>query len=312
MKRWRNVRNFKQWPRWRTALTVVGLLTAFPTVVRGQANSPGGAFEVFRGIPYVARGRTHLHADLYVPAGPGPFPAVLLVHGGGWVSGYREQMNHHATVLVKNGFVALSISYRLAPRFQFPDPLIDCRDALTWFVENADRYQIDTGRLAGFGYSAGAQLVCLLGYEGKLQGDQRAGEQEVPVRLRALVAGGTPSDLADGIRFAILVPIYLGGTYDRFPERYRRASPVTHLSANCPPTFFYHGDVDHMVPAQGVRAMNHQLRELGVRSEVYWVAGKGHIGAFADTMAIQRAADFLSDVLGPARDAPANQGGKDG
>jgi hypothetical protein len=67
-----------------------------------------------------------------------------------------------------------------------------------------------------------------------------------------------------------------------------------------------------MVPIQSVQAMHGRLRELGVRTEVYWVAGRGHIGAFADTDAVQKAADFLSDVLRPGRDVPENSGEKDG
>ncbi len=280
------------------ALTVAGLLTLLSSVVEAQSEETTAAkLEIFRGVPYAARGSTHLGADIYVPAGQGPFPGVLMVHGGGWVSGYREQMREHARILAKNGFVVVTISYRLAPRFRFPDQLIDCRDALQWMGEHAGQYKIDPSRLAGFGYSAGAQLICLLGYASEHQLPISEGLGEARSRLRAVIAGGTPCDLAKGMRGTLLLYGYLGGSRDQFPERYRQASPVTHVSADCPPTFFFHGDVDRLVQLDSVRSMSSQLRGLGVRSEVYTVTGKGHLGAFHDGAAVEKAAEFLAEVL---------------
>jgi acetyl esterase/lipase len=161
--------------------------------------------------------------------------------------------------------------------------------------------------LAGFGYSAGAQLVCLLGFDSGLAGKQPAADDQTCPPLRAVVAGGTPCDLTAGTHGGLLRCVYLGGTRRQYPERYRQASPLNHLSACCPPTFFYHGDVDRMVGAEGVRTASRRLRELGVRSEVYWVKGKGHVATFADDAAIRQAAAFLTDVLGPAAEpAPAD------
>lgn len=307
----------KQLTRCRMALTIAGLLTLLPNVVEAQSEeSTAAQLEIYRGIPYAKRGSTHLAADIYVPAGQGPFPGVLMVHGGGWVSGYREQMSHHARILAKNGFAVVTISYRLAPRFRFPDQLIDCRDALQWMREHAGQYKIDPGRMAGFGYSAGAQLICLLGYENQHRLGHLTVESsgESRSQLRAVIAGGTPCDLAKGTHGTLLLYVYLGGTSDQFPERYRQASPVAHLSAACPPSFFYHGEVDRLVPREGVLAMSSQLRDLGVRSEVYMVTGKGHIGAFHDDAAIERAAEFLTEVLDCERSRAAapdvNDGGE--
>ncbi len=306
MRRLRSVQRLSDIVRCSAVLLVVGSGTPGAKLVGGEMEPVDAKRVVLRGIPYVARGRTHLQADVFLPEGAGPFPGVLMVHGGGWVSGYREQMNQHSRILAEKGFVVVSISYRLAPRFHFPAQLVDCQDALRWMVGNAERYHIDSTRLAGFGYSAGAQLVCLLGFDSGPSGQPGAADQTCP-RLRAVVAGGTPCDLTAGTYGGLLRCAYLGGTRRQYPERYRQASPLYHLSACCPPTFFYHGDVDRMVGAEGVRAASRRLRELGVRSEVYWVTGKGHVATFADDAAIRRAAAFLTDVLGPAAElAPAD------
>jgi acetyl esterase/lipase len=166
---------------------------------------------------------------------------------------------------------------------------------------------MDAKRLAGFGYSAGAQLICVLGFDARQVDRQAVAAGPTPPQLQAVVAGGTPCDLAQGTRCGLLRYVYLGGTPEQHPERYRQASPVTYLSASCPPTFFYHGTVDRMVGANGVLAVSRRLQELGVRCEVYRVPGKGHIAAFGDDTAIQKAADFLNDVLEPtAETTPGN------
>ncbi len=296
---------------WRTLL--LGILLPILQVLAGsvEADERGEAgVEIFRGVPYAKRGTTHLEADVYVPRGPGPFPGVLMLHGGGWVSGYRQQMNFHARMLAERGFTVATFSYRLAPRFTFPAQLVDCRDALRWMCEHAPQYKIDPTRLAGFGYSAGAQLICLLGNEAERESGtgMAAADCDPGGRLRALVAGGTPCDLASGAHGSFLPRVYLGGPPDKLPEVYRAASPVTHVSTGSPPTFFYHGEVDRLVHPAGAEAMSSRLRELGVRSELYLVPGKGHIGAFHDDLAIEKAADFLADVLAIANSAPPAPG----
>src|SRR5437016_557997 len=76
--------------------------------------------EVLRGQVYVARDSGKLEADVYLPRGAGPFPAMLVVHGGAWRLGSRAQLAAIADEFAQHGYTAVAISYRLAPQDKFP------------------------------------------------------------------------------------------------------------------------------------------------------------------------------------------------
>ena len=92
--------------------------------------STTGKYEMLANIPYVTRGEQPLRMNLYVPEGEGPFPAVMLVHGGAWRMGNRWHMHSVAQKLASRGYTVASISYRFAPAHRFPAQLEDCADAV--------------------------------------------------------------------------------------------------------------------------------------------------------------------------------------
>lgn len=98
--------------------------------------------------------------DLRIPDGPGPFPAAILVHGGGFDGGHRDtNVRPLFDVLTQAGFAWFSVDYRLAPEFQFPQAIEDLNSAIVWVKANAAKYHLDTGRIALIGESAGGFLV---------------------------------------------------------------------------------------------------------------------------------------------------------
>src|SRR5919112_1137172 len=84
-------------------------------------------------IEFVKRGNESLTLDAYVPDGPGPFPAVIIVHGGGFVRGDKQTyVKPLFPVLTDAGFAWFTINYRLAPKATFPEPVHDVEDAVRW------------------------------------------------------------------------------------------------------------------------------------------------------------------------------------
>ncbi|MDP6447026.1 MAG: alpha/beta hydrolase [Pirellulaceae bacterium] len=242
-----------------------------------------------RGVTYVTRGDESLVADVYIPPGEGPFPGVLMVHGGAWAAGSRWNMLIHANQLARNGYTCVSINYRHAPKHKHPAQYEDCRAALKWMVKHAADYKIDTKRLAGYGYSAGGHLVALLGLR------ERVGEP----KLRAIVAGGAPCDfqwVADDSQSLVY---FLGSTRGRDPDLYKAASPLTFASRDDPPVFFFHGGRDALVPIESPRRLHQRLTELGVKSEIYVADSLGHIATFSSGTARKEALEFLDKVLKP-------------
>lgn len=228
-----------------------------------------------------------LPADLYQPAGTGPFPAVVVAHGGGWNGRDRGDMDGISKKLARRGFVVLNIEYRLAPRFLYPASLEDTQQAVRWLRSKAAGLKIDPQRIAGWGYSAGAHLVALAATAG-------AGSDAA---LQAVVAGGMPSDFPH-YPVSPIISKYMGGTLAEKRESWIEASPARRVTKQTPPMFVYHGSWDRLVYPEDARTMKAALDAQGVPNELYIARGLGHIGTFLLGFGAEGAGiDFLAQTL---------------
>ena len=284
--------------RFIVAIVLVGLMVG--------GTRAGEDFEARYAQTYVERENGPLKADLYIPKSPGPHPGVLVVHGGAWTMGTRAQLSGVAQLLAKSGFCAVAISYRLAPQSKFPAQIEDCKEAVRWMREHAADLKLDPTRIGGFGYSAGAQLVALLGttdtkdgLEGEDQPDQRPS-----TRLQAVVGGGAPCDFRALEPDETFLSFWLGGSPREVPDQYRLASPAAFISPDDPPMFFFHGEKDELVPVALARGMCEQLNLCGCSAELYVVPMIGHTAAAMDRTAVSKAIDFLSRHLASPSSTP--------
>ena len=211
-----------------------------------------------------------------------------MVHGGAWMSGHKGHVAGDAHQLMKRGYAVMSINYRLAPAHKFPAQVDDCRAALRWMRQHAQAYRIDPTRIAGFGYSAGGHLVCLLALNRSEHPEEH---------LQAVVAGGAPCQFEDVPKDSRVLTYWLGGTRRELPALYREASPTAFVGRDDPPVFFFHGEHDLLVRPRSSKALHELLAENGVRTEFHLVSEAGHLKAFFDRTAPQRAADFLDSVF---------------
>jgi len=279
----------------------------------GGARAAEPTVNVVRNREYVKRESGPLAMDVYLPRGAGPFPGVLVVHGGAWTIGSRMQLASVANALAEHGYTAAAISYRLAPKHTFPTQLDDCQAAVRWLREHASEFKLDPTRIGGFGYSAGGQLVALLGTMN--DGDYR--EEGVPAdapsaRLQAVVAGGAPCDFRVLPENSDLLSYWLGGTRGAKPEAYRVASPAAFVSADDPPMFFFHGARDLLVPAHSPQRMVELLTDAGVAAQMHLIKDAGHIEALFDAETMEMAMAFADAHLKAgvtASDAAAQEGG---
>lgn len=113
---------------------------------------------VFRNVPY-ALDDSKQRMDIVCPAGDSRRPIIVFIHGGGWVSGNKDNYLRLCKCYAREGYVVFSINYRLAPRFPFPLPLHDIALAIEWIVLHASEYQGDPTRLVLAGDSAGAHMA---------------------------------------------------------------------------------------------------------------------------------------------------------
>ncbi len=237
-----------------------------------------------------------LFADIYVPPGKGPFPGILVIHGGGWCRGKRTEMNGIAKRFAKCGYVSVNIDYRLAPRFVFPAQIHDCKKAVRWMRENAKLYQIDPDRIGVFGYSAGAHLAALLGTTGLANGLE--GElSATSSRVQAVAAGAGPMNLMKYPQSELIVQ-FLHATIQGNPEIFRQASPIASVSKDNPPMFLYHGRWDRIVHISHTLDFKAALDRAGVPAELYLIWALGHIPVFLfSRSAITRSIRFFDQYL---------------
>src|SRR5215469_11886886 len=213
-----------------------------------------------------------LKLDAHVPDGPGPFPAAILVHGGGWVAGDKRQyITYLFQPLTDAGIAWFSVNYRLAPRYAFPVPAEDIESAISYVMANAAKYKVDTRRIALIGESAGEHLVSYVG----ARNDTRS-------RVAAVVSMyGIHDFIAASITWKPL-PHEL---FDLFgiravdaetAPRLIRASPVTYISRKMPPFLLIHGSKDEDVPYEQSVEMCDKMNKAGARCQLITIEGAPH------------------------------------
>jgi acetyl esterase/lipase len=260
-------------------------------------------FEIRNDVVYSKVGDRELLLDAYLPEKDGPTPAVLVVHGGAWRMGNRKQLRGYAEALAKTGFVCFAIDYRLAPQHKFPAQIEDCRSAVRWIRTNAARYEVDPLKLGAIGYSAGGHLVSLLGTTGEAPSKENG---NVDTRLQVVVAGGAPTDFRWFPDRGKWCEFLMGGTLDTVPEKFFAASSSAFADKDDPPTFFFNGTEDSLVPLPWSQSCFGALKAAGVKTEFHKIEGAGHMQAARKPEALEKAYEFLkAELLPPAvRDAP--------
>lgn len=235
-----------------------------------------------------------LFADLYMPAMAGNAPVVLMAHGGGWERRSRADMTWVAEALASRGFAVLNVDYRFAPEYTFPAQLHDLQVARQWIAQNAADFGLDANRVSGFGFSSGAHLMALLATVASTDSDLNTPHGGPNTRLQAVVAGGLPSDLP-AFGSGKLLRQFLGSDLKADPERYRQASPISHVSASTPPFFLFHGAMDMLVPFTQAERFSQSLADNEVYHEVYKMHLRGHVTSFLTAgKAVDSAAQFLA------------------
>jgi acetyl esterase/lipase len=232
-------------------------------------------------IVYAKAGDKELKLDLARPAeGNGPFPCVVLFHGGGWRMGNKKDVRSWLPFLANEGYVAASVGYRLVPEATFPAPVEDAKTAVRFLRANADRYAIDKDRFAALGWSAGGHLACMLGltdpkcgFEGKECSDQSS-------RVQAVVDYFGPTDLSafgknDLAQKGMLGP-FIGARYSDNPAAHEKASPVQYVTKDAPPFLIFHGTKDWVVPVEQSRLLAEKLKDVKAPVKLVEVPGEGH------------------------------------
>ncbi|MCC6367530.1 MAG: alpha/beta hydrolase fold domain-containing protein [Bryobacterales bacterium] len=234
-----------------------------------------------RDIDYGSKYGGKLAMDIARPKGEGPFPGILMIHGGGFRAGQRQSYLPMAIRLAGHGYVAATVSYRLAPQYQFPSPVYDVKAAVRFLRANARRFALDGARMCAMGGSAGGHLALFLGLTGgvaEFEGDGANPEQSSTVSCIVNYYG--PSDFTriydKGGDAAIVLPQFLGGDVKHAMAEHIKASPLHWISPDDPPVLSIHGTRDPLVPYEQSVWLTERLLAAGVNAELETIAGAGH------------------------------------
>ncbi|HEX9600328.1 MAG TPA: alpha/beta hydrolase [Mariniflexile sp.] len=221
-----------------------------------------------------------LKVDVYIPKSKTSktFPAVLLIHGGGWLTGSKENERVMAQHLANNGYVAISVEYRLGFEAVYPAGVIDVKDAIRWARQNSRRYRINTNKIAILGASSGAQMATLIGVtpNNPIYGYNPALSDEVQaiVNVDGIVSFIHPEADAEGT----MASIWLSGTRESNWENWKEASPLEYVNAHTPPTLFinsaqprFHAGRDDMIAILNKHAIYNEVHTILDSPHSFWL-----------------------------------------
>lgn len=183
----------------------------------------------------------NLNLNIYRSKDNKKYPALLMVHGGGWSSGDLTLQIPMAQQIAAKGYVTIPVEYRLSPEALYPAAVQDMKTAIRWVRANADKYMIDTSRIAISGCSAGGQLAMLMGMTNFLPAYELGNEySEYNSNVHAVVNVDGISDFStdelDATKESLAkkkMPAsikWLGATYDENKDVWVSASPVYHIT----------------------------------------------------------------------------------
>lgn len=287
-------------------LAIPLLLPLLSAVASFAETTPATPSDLMLGIVYGTGGGKPLLLDLAQPPSQAkqPRPAVVFIHGGAWSGADRTNGHPLIRLLAANGFVAVSIDYRLSGQAAFPAQLEDSKCAVRFLRAHAQQYHLDPKRIGVMGGSAGGHLAALVGLTPRTAGlegtggwdDQASGVAAVAdlYGISDLVAVFAEKSLVDAAKKL------MRATPPEDPQRYRQASPLALVTAAAPPFYLAHGDRDTTVPFSHSQKLADALKAQQVEATLRVMTGQGH-GSIATLPAYVKddVVAFFTKHLGP-------------
>ncbi|MBC7795638.1 MAG: alpha/beta hydrolase, partial [Pyrinomonadaceae bacterium] len=219
-----------------------------------------------------------LRLDAYLPDEKDANGAgVIVVHGGSWRGGAKSDFPAWNRWLTKQGYAVFDIDYRLTqPNWQTATGDVKC--AVIWVKQNAAKFGVSPEKLVLLGRSAGAHLALLAAYtENDSDFVSSCPNGQFDSNVKAVISFYAPTDLfwdynnpsnERVLNGPVTLENFLGGSpyqSSEIRERYAKASPVSHVSAQTPPTLLFHGGKDQLVFEQNLIFLDKRLKDENVR-----------------------------------------------
>jgi acetyl esterase/lipase len=279
-----------------------------------SASTASESAEKYKDVAY-AHVSSRQVMDIYLPEGKGPFPVVVLIHGGAFKMGDKEMETRNAEALVTKGYAAVSINYRLSDEAKFPAQIEDCKAAVRFLRANALKYNLNPDKIGSWGASAGGNLSALLGTSAgvaELEGAS-LGNASFSSKVIASVDWFGPIDFltmdkeAQALGFTIKTNSdsspesqLIGTAIQKVPEKAAKANPNSYLTPDDAAFFIQVGSNDHNIPYTQSRNFYEALKKVLGEEKVSFelLEGAGHGGPqFSAPENIEKVVIFFDKYL---------------
>ncbi len=220
-----------------------------------------------------------------------PAPVLVMIHGGGWLFGSKEDSGLYVLPYLEMGFAVVNVEYRMGSVSLAPAAAEDCLCALHWVGQNAKKYNFDLNKVVVTGGSAGGHLALTTamiptsaGFENECIYEDDQGWTGTFVDSRPKVAavvnwfGITDvNDMLQGPNKHGYAVSWLGSLPNR-DDIAKKVSPLTYVRPGLPPILTIHGDNDKLVPYSHAVRLHEALTKAGVKNQLLTIPGGGHGG----------------------------------
>ncbi len=261
----------------------------YPYLIPLKDETPQGVMEkrnvVYATLENTKYGKRELHLDLFAPEKKGTYPALILVHGGGWHAGNKSILVPLAQMIAKKGFVTVSVEYQLQPEAPYPAAVHNIKAAIRWMRAHAKDYQIDADKIAIGGGSAGGHLASLVGmtnglesFEGDMGNPSFSSYVQAIIDIDGVINFMAPTSL--NIKRNPDSPdiLWLGGTFNEVPDKWKEASPIYWANENTIPIMFlnsgfpkYHAGQDELIGMLKEWGIYHEVHKFNVKMHTFWL-----------------------------------------
>jgi pectinesterase len=217
-----------------------------------------------------------LHLDAFFNKTKKRNPAIVIVHGGGWRSGNKSQMETFAIEMASKEYSCFNIEFRLSLEAPYPGGIFDVKNAIQYIKKNARKFNVDTTKIAVLGCSSGAQMASLIGTtNGKTAFEDAKTDTKFSSKVNAIVNidGVLAFKHPESIEGTV-AGLWLGGSYDQIPKIWEQAAPLNQTDKNTPPILFINSSVPRF--HAGRNDMIAILNKNGIYSEVHTIENSPH------------------------------------
>ncbi|MEN2488635.1 alpha/beta hydrolase [Flavobacterium sp. B11] len=279
--------------------TYAKLIKKYPFITIPEIKANPDVKETFD-LVYNKEQNRVLHFDAFINTKKKKNPAVVMIHGGGWRSGNKNQMQFIGKEIAAKGYSCFAIEYRLSLEAKYPDGVIDVKNAIKFIKDNAVKFNVDPNKIAVLGCSSGGQMAALIGttnndplFEDKNFKSRASSKVNAIIDVDGVLAFKHPES-SEGDMAAF----WLGGKSDEIPENWKNASALSHTDKNTPPVLYicssiprFHAGRDDMIQI---------LNKYKIYNEVQTIPDSPHSFWFYDpwfTQTISYSVRFLDTIF---------------